>query len=161
MFRNVVIVFHQQDIYREELYQRTLQIHRSHSDFENDGHNLPHFLSGLRRTSSMHTHGNLIMSESWERQFELAHGMVNLASITFDLSKFFCPTGCCRKETMLSMFNHFLYEFDTQAAIKSDLKYRAKGIRPEEWEEVLRELDSPKIIAERFKMIQSDSYSVS
>ena len=162
MFRNVVIVFDQQDVDRDELYKRTLELHKSYSDFEVNGHNLLQNLTGFRRSSQMHTQGDLIMAQSWDRRFYLAYGMGYLTLITFDLSRLFCPMGCCRKETILSMFDDFLYAFDDiWAAINTDLKYRVKGIRVEELDEVLRDLDLPKILAERFTMIQSDSHSLS
>lgn len=156
IFKHVVLVFDQQDVDREELYESTTFFNRVHSDIEADGHIPGHG----DRLGFMHFRGEVITEDSWERKFNLAQEMKNLASIIFDFSRLFCSVGCCRRQPLLNLLGNLLDTFGgAQKLVDTGLKVQMKGIREEEWNEVLREIKWSQTVVERFTIIHTDSRS--
>ena len=154
MFRNVILVFDQQDVDREELYDEATWFHRVHSEFEADGRSP----CPISRREFMHSQGVVIMETSWGRKFVLAEEMTHLASIIFDFSRLFCSLGCCRKEPFRKLLGSFLDTFDgAEGFVDRGLKVQMKGIRVEEWDEVLQGMGLSQTVGGRFTIIHTES----
>ena len=92
----------------------------------------------------------------------MAYDMTHLASITFDLSRLFCPVGCCRKQPLANLIAESLYASNEfQKFVDPGLKVQMKGIRDEEWNDVRRELIISQKLAERFTILRTEPDSVS
>ena len=158
IFKHIVLVFDQQDVDREELDKRTLQFHESGPDFKAYGE-----VSSLdNRSRFMHTQARSIMRHSWGQRFMMIYDMTHLASITFDLSRLFCHAGCCRKEPLVYLINEFLFTFyKFQRFVDPSLKVQLRGIRDEEWNEVLPIFVISPELAEQFTILHTEPDSVS
>ena len=143
-FKNMVTVFDQQDIDREDMHYQMCWLRKSEPE-----------LSSEKRMQEAHSLGEVLMADSWYNRMHALALMPNLESLSVEVGRLACHPGCCRKETLRDLMQYFVEVLEywpgkeahsLENRVKVGLELSISGLDGQQEEHILKASKFPATI---------------